>query len=180
MMNVLLEKQESKAGFTHESQSAKSIEWYTPKSIFDGLGCEFDTDVCAPEGGLPWIPAKKFLSLKDDGLTTPWNNAFVWCNPPYGKQTPMWLKKLQEHNNGIALVFSRTDCKWFFDYVVKSDLVLFLKGRVKFVDGQGDSGNSGAGNGSMLVAYGAKATKILEECDLQGARYYPEKEFNYV
>jgi hypothetical protein len=162
-----------KTGFTHESQKAQSTDWYTPPSIFEGLGCTFDTDTCSPEGGLPWIPATRFLSKKDNGLTTSWNNDFVWCNPPYGKETPLWLKKMLEHNNGIALVFSRTDCKWFFDYVVKADAVLFLKGRVKFVDGLGNSGNSGAGNGSMLVAYGEKAKKATEKCSLQGALYYP-------
>jgi hypothetical protein len=169
----------AKTGFTHESQAAKSIEWYTPPSIFQGLGCTFDIDTCAPEGGLPWIPANKFLSKNDDGLVTAWGKGFVWTNPPYGKETPLWLKKMLEHNNGIALVFSRTDCLWFHDYVVKSDAVLFLKGRVKFVDGNGDSGNSGAGNGSMLVAYGEEAKKVLEKCKLQGAMYYPTKEIKY-
>jgi DNA N-6-adenine-methyltransferase (Dam) len=165
---------EVKTGFTHESQAAKSIEWYTPPSIFEGLKTQFSMDVCAPEGGLPWIPALHFLSKKDNGLTTPWYGT-VWCNPSYGKETPLWLAKLKEHGNGLALVFSRTDCKWFFDYVVKSDAILFLKGRVKFVDGNGDSGNSGAGNGSMLVAYGEEGKQILEKCNLQGAIYYPDK-----
>lgn len=170
---------EVKTGFTHESQKAESVEWYTPPSIFDGLNCNFSMDVCAPEGGLSWIPALRFLSKKDDGLKTPWYG-FVWCNPPYGKETPLWLSKLQNHGNGLALVFSRTDCKWFHDYVATSDAVLFLKGRVKFVDGNGDSGNSGAGNGSMLIAYGQQAKELLEKCKLEGAMYYPVKRTTYA
>src|ERR1700749_4562127 len=49
-----------------------SVEWYPPPGIFEALGLEFDLDPCAPPGGLPWIPAKRFLSIEDDGLTQPW------------------------------------------------------------------------------------------------------------
>jgi hypothetical protein len=58
----------------------------------------------------------------------------------------------------------------------KSRCCVIPKGRVKFVDGNGDSGNSGAGNGSMLVAYGEEAKEVLERCSLRGALYYPTKE----
>jgi hypothetical protein len=47
------------------------------------------------------------------------------------------LEKMHYHRQGVALVFARTDCKWFHDYVAKADAILFLKGRVKFVDGLG-------------------------------------------
>ena len=164
----------NKTGFTHESQHNTTIEWYTPASIFEALGTDFSIDVCSPLGGLPWIPAARFLSKEHDGLATEWDG-FVWCNPPYGKQTPLWLSKMKQHNNGIALVFSRTDCKWFHDYVATSDVVLFLKSRIKFVDWYGETGNSGAGNGSMLVGYGDKAKAVIEQCKLGGALYYPKK-----
>lgn len=131
------------------------------------MGVVFDIDVCAPKGGLPWIPAKKVYSLDDDGLSQNWQG-FIWCNPPYGKETAKWLAKCAEHGNGIALVFSRTDCKWFHESVDRADGVFFMKGRIQFVDGNGLTGNSGTAAGSMLVGYGEKAINTLLWMELLG------------
>ena len=61
-----------KSGFTHEQNSkAKKVEWYTPEYLFRKLGIVFDLDPTAPEGGLSWIPVRKFYSKKDDGLIQP-------------------------------------------------------------------------------------------------------------
>lgn len=150
------------AGFAHDNVNNKSVEWYTPKWIFDKLGLNFDLDPCSPEGGIPWIPAKKYLSVKDDGLTSTWGDDLVWLNPPYGRFTGAWLDKMHRHRKGIALVFARTDCAWFHNSVVNADAILFLKGRVKFVDGLGITGGGGAGCGSMLIAWGGVSVNALE------------------
>lgn len=162
-----------KAGFTHDSVKNASVDWYTPPWIFEKLGVEFDLDPCQPPEGVPWIPAKKRYSIVDDGLAQPWEGR-VWLNPPYGKHTPDWLEKMDAHRNGIALVFARTDCKWFHGPVVKSDAILFLKGRVKFVDGLGVTGNAGAGSGSMLVAWGVDNVRALERLRDLGYIVYRE------
>ena len=49
-----------------------SDDYYTPPFIFEALSLTFDLDVCAPVGGVPWLPAKRSLSMIDDGLTTNW------------------------------------------------------------------------------------------------------------
>ena len=36
------------SGFVHEAAVGNSVEWYTPKSVFDALGVGFDLDVCSP------------------------------------------------------------------------------------------------------------------------------------
>ena len=59
------------------------------------------------------------------------------------------------------MVFARTDCAWFHESVAKADAILFLRGRVKFVDGLGVTGGSGAGSGSMLVAWGRENVDAL-------------------
>lgn len=148
-------------GFTHESQSAKSIEWYTPKWIFDSLGVTFDMDVCTKVGGVDYIPATKHLSLKDDGLKTEWEGS-VWCNPPYGKDTKIWLEKFKKHRNGIALVFARTDTKWFHDIAKDVDAILFIEKRVQFVDALNATNKGGSTSGSMLLAYGKKNLEALK------------------
>ncbi|MHB0965324.1 MAG: DNA N-6-adenine-methyltransferase [Bellilinea sp.] len=154
------------AGFTHDSKDNASVDWYTPPWVFQRLGLEFDLDPCQPPDGIAWIPAKQRYSLHDDGLIQPWNGR-VWLNPPYGKHTPAWLERMHRHRNGVALVFARTDCAWFHDFIVKADAILFLRGRIKFVDGLGITGGSGAGSGSMLVAWGRENVNALTAmCDL--------------
>jgi len=123
-------------------------------------GWVFDLDPASPVGGVSWVPALQYYTLEDDGLVQEFYGR-VWLNPPYGKQTPNWLAKMHTHRNGIALLFARTDCAWFHDYVAKADAILFLKGRVKFVDGLGVSGGNGAGSGSMLIAWGRDNVQAL-------------------
>lgn len=151
-------------GFTHDSAQNKSVDWYTPPWIFQRLNLCFDLDPCAPPGGVPWIPVVNYLTTVDNGLKAPWDGK-VWLNPPYGRETEKWLKKMHEHRNGIALVFARTDCKWFQEYVAAADRILFLRGRIRFVDGLGVTGNSGPGCGSLLAAWGKECAQIL--CGLQ-------------
>jgi phage N-6-adenine-methyltransferase len=160
-------------GFGHEKpHDGKTVEWYTPPSVFEELGLEFDLDPCAPAGGLPWIPAKKFYSLPDNGLDLPWpERGLIWCNPPYGPKTKKWLRRMGEHRRGVALVFARTDTEWFHETAETADGILFLNGRIKFVDETGEppldknGRSSTAGAGSMLVAWGEEAVEALRRME---------------
>jgi hypothetical protein len=134
-------------------------EWLTPKYItdfFDG-----DLDPCSPINR-PWLTAKKHYTVEDDGLSQEWEG-FVWCNPPYGRDTFTWINKLAEHNNGIALIFARTETRGFHKEIWnKATSIFFFKGRIKFfyVDGtQGDCANAP----SCLVAYGKEADERLKK-----------------
>jgi len=62
-------------------------EQYTPRALFDAMAVEFDLDVAAPKGGIPWIPAKAHYSIEDNALEKPWWG-MVWMNPPYSKPSP--------------------------------------------------------------------------------------------
>ena len=75
---------------------------------------------------------------------------------------------MSEHNNGIALIFARTETKNFFDYVWESaDSILFIKKRLKFCKLDGSFGG-GATAPSVLIAYGKDNTKALQESNLVG------------
>lgn len=47
-------------------------DYYTPREVFERLGLTFDLDVCAPPGGVPWVPARRYYTTADDGLSQPW------------------------------------------------------------------------------------------------------------
>lgn len=151
---------DKKMGFTHDNKNNKTVDWWTPPWVFETLKEEFDIDVAAPPGGVPWIPAKKVFTQAEDGLAQLWDG-FIWCNPPYGKETGIWLEKMSAHRNGIALVFARTDCKWYHQYCRTADALLFKQGRISFVDGLNSTGNGGAGAGSLFVAWGERGVEAL-------------------
>jgi hypothetical protein len=152
-------------GFTHESTQSQSVEWYTPPSVFDRLGVTFDLDPCSPgKNVVPWIPAKCHLTRKDDGLSRPWKGR-VWLNPPYGRHIGTWLKRLSQHGDGIALVFARTDTKWFHRHAMRASAICFLEGRLKFIRSDGrEAGPPGCG--SLLLAFGDECAEILRRSRL--------------
>lgn len=143
-------------------------EWLTPPHVFKSVQ-PFDLDVCQPINP-PWQIAPKGFTVLDDGLLQDWHG-FVWCNPPYGKQTGLWLKRMKKHNNGIALIFARTDTIMFHEYVFNATAILFLKGRLSFYDVTGKKGGT-AGAPSCLVAWGDEAAERLRKCGLAGKFMY--------
>ena len=166
-------------GFTHESTYNESKEWYTPREIFRGLNIDFDLDPCSPgQDIVPWIPAQIHHTIRDDGLVTKWfGNVFM--NPPYGMDTPRWMRKLSKHGNGIALVFARPDTRWFHDYIPLADAICFIKGRIAFVRAETKEKDypslyadnqwipkGGCGAASMLVAFGKKNAEALFKSNL--------------
>lgn len=87
-----------------------SDDYYTPAWLFERMGLTFDLDVCAPPGGVPWIPAARYFTMEDDGLAQEWNGC-VWMNPPFGTAA-RWLERFMDHRHGVCLVpFSKS--KWF-------------------------------------------------------------------
>lgn len=150
----------------HQSARMKNDEWLTPPDVTAALG-PFDLDPCSPINR-PWPTAAQHFTKLDDGLSRPWHG-FVWCNPPYGAHTGIWLRKLHAHGNGIALIFARTETADFVSEVWgKADAVMFLHGRLyfHFVDGSRAKANSGGP--SALIAYGDEAVRRLYRSGLGG------------
>jgi 23S rRNA G2445 N2-methylase RlmL len=105
---------------------SETKEWYTPEFIFKALNLTFDLDVASP--GLdktPWIPAKKAYTIVDDGLVQPWFG-HCWCNPPYGSSIIKWIIKMNQHKNGIMMLYNRTDTQWFQKELVKANAICFI------------------------------------------------------
>ena len=143
--------------------------WLTPPSLLYRLG-SFDLDPCACPEPRPWATATKMISLPEDGLGAPWNGS-VWLNPPYGPRAGRWLLKLSLHQSGgVALIFARTETKWFHDYVWrKAQAVLFLKGRLVFCNRHGKPGDFSAAAPSCLVAYGVESVSRIQSLQDMGA-----------
>jgi DNA N-6-adenine-methyltransferase (Dam) len=148
-----------------------TVEWYTPAWIFDRLGLSFDLDPASPEDGpVPWVPASRHYRPSDNGLWLPWEGR-IWLNPPYGKETGVWLDRLVEHGDGIALVFARTDTTWAQRALRRATAVAFVARRIGFVPATGTTvdeeglGGPGGGAGSMLLAFGSECAAALIAAD---------------
>lgn len=144
--------------------------WLTPPEMIKALG-PFDRDPCTPPY-MPWETATKRYTPLDDGLSKEWRGR-VWLNPPYGKQTFLWLNRLRLHENGIALIFARTETRGFQDVVFRhAHSLCFIRGRICFYTAEGKRG--GTSNApSVLVSYSdfdsAKIQTALNQGWIEGA-----------
>ena len=152
------------SGFTHETSTGKTDEWFTPASILTSIGLRYSLDVCSPGAGETHVHADRHLTITDDGLTTPWHGT-VWMNPPYSDVQP-WMRKLADHGDGIALVFNRTDTVWFQEAFIEAAVVCFVAGRIKFINGITGSASGTPGTGSALLAFGDTAAQALLQSGL--------------
>jgi hypothetical protein len=104
--------------------SSVNMAWETPDNVYSDLDNEFhfDFDPCHKES--VW-----------DGCYIEWGKS-NFVNPPYGHSLGKWLKAgYEESLRGKTVVFlipSRTDTRWWHDYVMKADEIRFIKGRLKF------------------------------------------------
>ncbi len=101
-----------------------SPHWATPEWLFHELDKEFSfTDDPCP------------LYFKQNGLDRVWGKS-TFINPPYGRQIINWIRKGYEEallgKKIVMLLPSRTDTRWWHDYVMKAKEIRFIKGRLKF------------------------------------------------
>lgn len=121
--------------FGMEQGVKTSDDFYTPAWVFEKMGLDFDIDVASPPGGVPWIPAKRFYTMADDGLSQPWTGR-VWMNPPYSKATA-WVQKFIKHGHGVCLV-PHAKSIWHSDLWNSAAALAQPPRRVIFVGGDGD------------------------------------------
>jgi len=151
-----------------ERPKFKSVEWYTPKWVFDALGVDFDLDPASPHDMESAVPAKTKYTKFDNGLKKPWFGR-VWLNPPYGPDTGVWIRRMMQHGNGIALVFSRTDAAWCQDAMRSASAMLFVAGRIDFVPGiENQHKKSRCGAGTVIFAWGTDCVQALRRMGDRG------------
>jgi len=116
-------------------------EWRTHSDLRETIDKEF---------GPLWDPCPGGTK---DGLIVPWKKR-VFCNPPYGRILPQWLKKgAFEMDTGhteliVWLLPARTDPRWFHEIVFpRHTQIRFLRGRLHF------NGGGPAPSPSMVVIW---------------------------
>lgn len=141
-----------------EQRQDERQDYETPPELFLSLSQEFgpfvaDVAAVASTAKVPHYYGPDREPPFNDGLKIVWGGV-LWMNPPYGRQTPAWVKKASESPaKVVCLLPARTDTAWFHDYVLpKAKIVRFLRGRPKFwIDGKPTG--SGGKFPSMVVVF---------------------------
>lgn len=146
--------------FSYETPNGENLtdHWLTPPGLIEAAG-PFDLDPCAYEKQ-PWSTALKMYSLPEhDGLLLPWEGA-VFCNPPYGPEVVKWARRLALHDNGLLLVFARTETLSFRPVWQYATAILFFYSRIRFhrPDGSPEGGGTAP---SVLAAFGKQNIERL-------------------
>ena len=123
--------------------------WMTPPEMIEDLESEFGEmfDPC---------PAGRTMATPD-GLEIDWP-VDTWCfvNPPY-TQIAEWTAKCRKESergvNIVLLIPARTDTRYFWQNVIDSAEVRFIKGRIRFHHPDGRKPQS-APFPSILCIYG--------------------------
>ena len=79
--------------------SSKTVEWETPQDFYNKLNDEFHftLDPCCTDEN---AKCEKHYTKEQDGLVQDWTGETVYCNPPYGREMPKWIKKCYDHYRG--------------------------------------------------------------------------------
>lgn len=117
-----------------------TCEHPTPQWLFDELNEEFGftVDVCASRQD---HKCERYFASEGlwSGLAQEWTGV-CWMNPPYGRVIGKWVAKAfcswLHGATIVCLLPSRTDTKWWHNYVMKANEIRFIQGRLKFGDAQ--------------------------------------------
>jgi site-specific DNA-methyltransferase (adenine-specific) len=119
--------------FSPKRLTQNTDEWGTPKKLFDKLNQEFNFTLDA-SASFDNHKVNNYFDIEKNGLSQNWNG-IVWCNPPYSN-VKEWIKKSYEESEKgavvVLLIFSKTDTKYWHDFVMKADEIRFVKGRIPF------------------------------------------------
>jgi len=152
--------------FDPDQFATRNDRWLTPLPMIEALGV-FDLDPCGAPGHDTAVEVWTPESI-GDGLSMPWRGR-VWLNPPYGRTMADWMRALALHGEGTALIFARTETALFHDWVwPHATAILFLRGRVTFLDPEGVAASANSGAPSVLVAYGNRDAERLAISGLEG------------
>lgn len=138
--------------------SSQRGNYVTPDDLAKLLVEEFNLtlDVCVDEESkcLYSYPGKI-------GLTEDWTGYNCWMNPPYGRSITRWVMKAQHEMIlhkvlTVALLPSRTDTAWFWNYVLPSTEIRLIRGRITF-----KGMDHGAPFPSMIAIYNPKLLSTI-------------------
>lgn len=157
------------AAANHRAEGSGENEWFTPLDYIaaarDVMG-EIDLDPATHPIAQETVQAINHFTRADDGLIRPWHGR-VWLNPPYAQPfIAQFIEKLvtevtdRRVEQAILLTHNYTDTGWFHHAEGAADLLCFTRGRIKFLDTDGD--DCAPTQGQAFFYYGAEIGRFRE------------------
>jgi len=144
----------------HVAFNSGNNEWDTPPEYIEAarqvMG-DIDLDPATTELANLRVKAKHIYTAEDDGLEQDWFGR-VWMNPPYSQ--PLITKFAEkmaasyaagEIEQACVLVNNATETHWFQIMLIRAAAVCFIRGRIKFLDEDGNP--SGAPLQGQTILY---------------------------
>jgi phage N-6-adenine-methyltransferase len=157
----------------HMSYNSGENEWYTPlkfiKSARNVMG-SITLDPASSNEANEIVKAETIYTKEDDGLTKSWYGN-IWLNPPYAQPlishfSNKLIEQLSNINQACVLTNNATETEWYQRMMLKCDAVCFIKGRVKFLDLDGDATGAPL-QGQTIMYFG----KNINEFDTEFSKY---------
>jgi len=131
----------------HRAEGTGDNEWFTPAEYIEAARTvmgEIDLDPASHEKAQATVQALSFFTAADDGLRQDWHGR-VWLNPPYvqpliAEFTGKLVREVnaQRVSEAILLTHNYTDTVWFHYAESAAALLCFTRGRIRFVDADGE------------------------------------------
>lgn len=169
LITAAMRKAELAVAANHRAEGTGENEWYTPakyieaaRKVMGGI----DLDPATSEIAQKNIQAASFFTKADNSLEKKWKGR-VWLNPPYS-QPDIWNfseKIVEEVSSGrvseaIMLTHNYTDTAWFHLAESIAAAICFTRGRVKFVDEDGEE--CAPTQGQAFFYYGPNVEKFQQ------------------
>lgn len=153
----------------HRAQGTGENEWYTPVEHVERVRVflgGIDLDPASSAKAQEVIKATRFFSIDDDGLKRAWKGR-VFLNPPYAQPAIQQFaeKMIEEVDKGrvteaVMLTHNYTDTEWFQIAYRSCAAICFTRGRIAFLDPDGNK--AAPTQGQAFFYYGKRAKKFAE------------------
>jgi len=154
----------------HVSQATGESEWNTPPEYIESarkLMGKIDLDPASNKQAQKNIKAEVYYTKEKNGLTKPWAGN-VWMNPPYSQplvkdfcNTLVKKYNAGEINQACVLINNATETEFFQNMLKVCTAVCFIKGRVKFIDKNGEATGTPL-QGQVIIYFGNESKKFKD------------------
>ena len=155
----------------HQTRATGVSEWYTPPEIIGAARQVMGSIMVDPascEEANKIIKADTYYTKEDDGLSKDWTGT-VWMNPPYSQPlVSKFCDKFIERKmigaitQGCVILNNATETKFLQKMLVCCTAICLIKGRVKFLDAEGNIVNSSPLQGQIILYFGPHRDKFAK------------------
>lgn len=150
-------------GDTHPNQTQLTPR-YALEPIRRALGGTIELDPCT-EPDNP-TNAESYYSLPVDGAEEPWDEASIFCNPPYSQARERWVMRCieaGEQGKRVALLIpAHPDTRIFQLAAQSAHAVTFVRGRLKFGIPRDNGRQQAASHGSAILTWNCEIAYLAE------------------